>query len=126
LSRHEKHDRLEKIALSAMKQCGRSWLPRIQPSQNIDTLFNNVSHYQLKFIPHEKTDVAHTISSELRLHDDVHSLLIVIGPEGGFSEEEISAAIHAGFKQVSLGSRRLRTETAAVVAISQLLSAEKY
>jgi len=96
-------------------------LPRIQPLQSINTLFSNVSHYQLKFIPHEKTDTSHTIASELKLHDDVHSLLIVIGPEGGFSEEEVTAAMQAGFKQVSLGSRRLRAETAAVAAISQLL-----
>jgi 16S rRNA (uracil1498-N3)-methyltransferase len=121
ISHNEKHNRLEKIALSAMKQCGRSWLPRIQPSQSISTLLSNVTHYQLKFIPHEKTDASHTITSELKLHDDVHSLLIVIGPEGGFSEEEITAAIHAGFKQISLGSRRLRTETAAIAAVSQLL-----
>jgi 16S rRNA (uracil1498-N3)-methyltransferase len=122
ISSNEKHERLEKIALSAMKQCGRSWLPRIQPMQSFKFLIENSSHYQLKFIFHEKTDSLHTVASELKLHEDIHSVLIVIGPEGGFTEEEIAHAVHAGFKSISLGARRLRTETAAVVAISYVLA----
>jgi 16S rRNA (uracil1498-N3)-methyltransferase len=121
ISQRGKYDRLEKIALSAMKQSGRSWLPRIQPAQKIETLINNSSHYYLKFMPHEKTEAVCTIKSELKLHEDIHSMLIIIGPEGGFSEAEVNLAMQTGFKQVSLGSRRLRTETAAVVAMSQLL-----
>jgi len=121
ISQNEKHERLEKVALSAMKQCGRSWLPRIQTLQSLKSLIDNSSHYQLKFILHEKTDSSHTVTSELKLHEDVHSLLIVVGPEGGFTEEEIAYAIHAGFKPISLGTRRLRTETAAVVVISHVL-----
>jgi 16S rRNA (uracil1498-N3)-methyltransferase len=121
ISHNEKHERLGKIALSAMKQCGRSWLPRIQAVQNFKTLIDNSSHYQLKFILHEKTDSSRTVTSELVLHGDLHSLLIVVGPEGGFTAEEIAYAAHAGFKSISLGTRRLRTETAAVVAISLVL-----
>ena len=121
ISGREKHERLEKIALSAMKQCGRSWLPRIQPTQNLKSLFENSSHYQLKFILHEKIDSSHTISSELKLHKDVHSLLITVGPEGGFTGEEIALSEHSGFVSVSLGTRRLRTETAAVAAVSYVL-----
>jgi 16S rRNA (uracil1498-N3)-methyltransferase len=121
ISQRGKYDRLGKIALSAMKQSGRSWLPRIQPAQKIEALINNSSHYYLKFMPHEKTEAAYTIKSELKLHEDIHSMLIIIGPEGGFSEAEVNLAMQTGFKQVSLGPRRLRTETAAVVAMSQLL-----
>jgi 16S rRNA (uracil1498-N3)-methyltransferase len=117
----EKHDRLEKIALAAMKQCGRSWLPRIQPLQKFETVVNNSSHWPLKFIPHEKTDTHQTVSSELKYHDDVHSILIIIGPEGGFSDDEVAVAEHNGFKLISLGSRRLRTETAVVVTLAELL-----
>jgi len=122
ISHNEKHERLEKIALSAMKQCGRSWLPRIQPLQSFKLLIENSSHYQLKFIFHEKTDSSHTVASELKLHEDIHSVLIVIGPEGGLTEDETAHADHAGFKSVSLGTRRLRTETAAVVAVSHVLA----
>jgi len=121
VAHNEKHDRLEKIALSAMKQCGRSWLPRIQPLQSFKSLLDNSSQYQLKIILHEKTDSMHSIASELKLHDDLHSLIVVVGPEGGFTEEEENSAIHAGFKSLSLGMRRLRTETAAVVAVSHVL-----
>ena len=121
ISHNEKRERLEKIALSAMKQCGRSWLPRIQPLQSLKSLIDNSLHYQLKFILHEKTDSLRTITSELKLHEDIHSLLIVVGPEGGFTEEETDCAVHAGFKSISLGTRRLRTETAAVAAISHVL-----
>jgi 16S rRNA (uracil1498-N3)-methyltransferase len=122
ISRNEKHERLEKIALSAMKQCGRSWLPRIQPLQSFRVFIENSAHYQLKFIFHEKAESSHTIASELKLHEDIHSVLIVVGPEGGFTEDETAYANHAGFKSISLGTRRLRTETAAVVAVSHVLA----
>ncbi|MGD1043983.1 MAG: RsmE family RNA methyltransferase [Bacteroidota bacterium] len=121
IAHNEKHERLEKIALSAMKQCGRSWLPRIQPLQNLKSLIDNSSHYQLKFILHEEADSSHTAATELKLHEDIHSLLVAVGPEGGFTEEETSCAVHAGFKSISLGTRRLRTETAAVVVVSHVL-----
>ena len=101
ISHNEKQVRLEKIALSAMKQCGRSWLPRIQPLQQFKLLIDNSLHYQLKFILHEKTDFSHTITSELKFHEDVHSLLIVVGPEGGFTEAEIATA-GTGRIQISL------------------------
>ena len=121
ISHNYKRERLEKIALSAMKQSGRSWLPRIQLLQKFKSLIETSSHYQLKFIFHEKIDSSYTIISELKLHEDVHSLLIVVGPEGGFTEEEIAFALHTGFKSISLGTRRLRTETAAVAAVSHVL-----
>ena len=121
ISHNEKHERLEKIALSAMKQCGRSRLPQIQPLQNFNSLMDTSMHYQLKFILHEKVETARSIISELKYYKDIHSLLIVVGPEGGFTEEEITCAVHAGFKSISLGTRRLRTETSAVAAISHVL-----
>jgi 16S rRNA (uracil1498-N3)-methyltransferase len=52
IPQHEKHNRLEKIALSALKQCGRSWLPRIQPLQTFEELMKNSQHWAIKFIPH--------------------------------------------------------------------------
>ncbi len=121
ISHNEKQERSQKIALSAMKQCGRSWLPRIQPMQSFKLLIEKSSHFQLKLILHENTDSSHTIASEIKLHEDIHSLLIVVGPEGGFTDEEIVYAAHEGFKSISLGTRRLRTETAAIIAISHVL-----
>lgn len=117
----EKHDRLEKIALSAIKQCGRSWMPRILPLQSYETLISSAGRWPLKFIPHEHADRTQTIAAEFKHHADIHSVLIVIGPEGGFSDLEIACAQESGFKPVSLGPRRLRVETAAVAALAQLL-----
>jgi len=119
--KHEKHDRLEKIALSAMKQSGRSWLPKVQMLKTFKHLIDNSHHWPVKYVPHEKTDPSQTILSEFKHHDKVHTLLVAIGPEGGFSEEEITLALQSGFKTVSLGARRLRTETAAMVALAQLI-----
>ncbi len=121
VAQREKHDRLEKIALAAVKQCGRSWLPRIQPLQEYEALVNNSSHWPMKYIPHEKADALQTIPSELRHHDDIHSVIVIIGPEGGFSDREIELAGQNGFKLISLGPRRLRTETAVVVTLAGLL-----
>jgi len=118
VSHSEKHERLEKIALSAMKQCGRSWLPRIRPLQTFQSFIDNSQHYEVKFILHEKIDPLHSAVSELKFHDNVHTVIIVVGPEGGFTEAELTRAVQAGFKTISLGTRRLRTETASVVAVS--------
>lgn len=121
IPKREKHERLEKIALSAMKQCGRSWLPRIQPLQRFTTLVENSQHWHLKFISHEKADPMQKISFELKQHDDINSILIAIGPEGGFTDEELNISRRLGFKSISLGGRRLRTETAAIVAMAEIL-----
>ena len=121
IARGDKHERFEKIALAAMKQCGRSWLPRIQHPQKFHSLLDNLSHWNLCLIPHEKADAVRTIGGELKHATELHSILVVIGPEGGFSEEEMEIALQKGMRQVSLGNRRLRTETAALSALAQLL-----
>jgi 16S rRNA (uracil1498-N3)-methyltransferase len=122
IARGNKQDRLQKIALAAMKQCGRSWLPRIQPLQQFQTLVNNSAQWPLRIIPYEKTSSDQTLKKELNRHAEIHSALVVIGPEGGFSDSEMSLALSEGFRQVTLGSRRLRTETAALVVLTQLLT----
>jgi 16S rRNA (uracil1498-N3)-methyltransferase len=60
--------------------------------------------------------------SILKNHNLLRTVLIMIGPEGGFSEAEIKKAESAGFIPVSLGTRRLRTETAAIAALCALQS----
>ena len=121
IPRKEKSERLSKIALAAMKQCGRSWCPRIQPHQQLHTLIGNSAHWPLRFIPHEKANAGQSIQSELHHSTEQHGVLVVIGPEGGFTEHEVMFALRNGFKSVTLGTRRLRTETAAVVALSQIM-----
>lgn len=116
-----KENRWRKIALSAMKQSGRCYLPQIYPLTDMESVMHHASVFDLKIIPYEQTDEALFIAEALRHRQKPTSALIVIGPEGGFTEDEIHAAERAGFIQVSLGKRRLRTETAALVAASWVI-----
>ena len=116
--KQEKHTRLEKIAVSALKQCGRSILPQIFVLTRFDTLVRNSDRYGLKVIAHEKTEQSQFLGSVMKHHDDTKSVLIVIGPEGGLTDDETALADEQGCIPVSLGPRRLRSETAAISALS--------
>ncbi len=115
---HEKHTRLEKIALAAMKQCGRSYLPKIIDLMEFNTLVNHAQGYGLRLIPHEKTEQSQFVGVVMQHHEHPKSVLLMIGPEGGFTEREIELAVEQQFVPISLGPRRLRTETAAISALS--------
>ena len=111
-----KTDRLEKLAVSAMKQSLHLTLPAINPAVTLLDLLST-THYPLptqKFIAHCEADKPRT-----PLHDAMKpgtDAVMLIGPEGDFSEEEIALALECGFQPVSLGPSRLRTETAALYA----------
>jgi 16S rRNA (uracil1498-N3)-methyltransferase len=113
-----KHDRLEKIAVAATKQCGRSVVPTIFVSTRFETLVQNSGQYDLKLIPHEKTEQSQFVGSVIKHHEDAGTVLILVGPEGGFTDEEVRLAGGEGFISISLGPRRLRSETAALSAMS--------
>lgn len=119
IPRHARTDRWQKIALAAMKQSGRCVLPEVHPLTSLNDVLSSTRHYGLRLVPHEKTDTRHI--AEVLEPDDFISVLICIGPEGGFTHDEIDAASRSGFVPVSLGPRRLRTETAAIVASSSVL-----
>lgn len=118
IPKHEKHSRLEKIVLSAMKQCGRSYLPKIHSLSSFKTVADQACNYAVRLLPHETTEQSQFIGSVLQHHPNPTSVLIAIGPEGGFTEQEIALAIDKGFVPISLGPRRLRSETAAISAVS--------
>ncbi|MFH1160318.1 MAG: 16S rRNA (uracil(1498)-N(3))-methyltransferase [bacterium] len=107
-----KTDRLTKILIAAMKQSWKSRLPELQDPVR----FNDLIHQDF---PGQKC-IAHCEAGEEKLLQKVYkpgsSALILIGPEGDFSPEEVSQAKQAGFIPVSLGKSRLRTETAGIVA----------
>lgn len=117
IAHHEKHDRLRRVALAAMKQSGRCYLPNIAPSTTFEALVMNAGQYSLRLIPHESTEQSHFIGTVLRAHGNVHSVLIAIGPEGGFTGPEIELASRQNFVPTSLGPRRLRSETAALSSL---------
>ncbi len=114
-----KTDRLEKLAVSAMKQSLHTLLPEIHPAVSLRDWLNSqfsIVNSQLKFIAHCEADKPRTpLATALKPGCDA---VVLIGPEGDFSPEEIALALDCGFQPVSLGSSRLRTETAALYAVT--------
>ena len=109
-----KSERYEKIIQSAMKQSLNAFLPVLNDAVSFKDFIDSHSEKDTsKFIAHcEETDKK-SLKSVLVPHKKV---IILIGPEGDFSKEEINLAKKVEFTPVTLGERRLRTETAAVVA----------
>lgn len=107
-----KLERLEKVMVSAMKQSLKAYLPQLDPLTRFTDLISQEFSGQ-KFIAHCEEQHREILKN---LIEPNQNYLILIGPEGDFSTDEIDAAIKAGFKPVSLGNSRLRTETAGVVA----------
>jgi 16S rRNA (uracil1498-N3)-methyltransferase len=107
-----KDDRLEKVAIAAMKQSLKAYLPKVNPLVSFKDLIDTGFEGK-KFIAHCYEQDKRELKNELA---NSSSILILIGPEGDFSEEEIKMATEKQFIPVSLGKSRLRTETAGVVA----------
>ena len=109
-----KPERLEKVLQSAMKQSLQTYLPRLNPLTPLEDFLNTVEG-ELKFIAHchegEKLELKRRVQAD-------KDIVILIGPEGDFSKNEIELAEQIGFRPVSLGRNRLRTETAGLVACS--------
>ncbi len=112
-----KHDRLEKIAISAMKQSLKATLPQIDEMMPLSDFLKSVDAEQ-RFMGYCSDEYERALLS--RSAKPGLSTAILIGPEGDFSSEEVTAAIAAGFKPVTLGDNRLRTETAALVAVDTI------
>ena len=108
-----KMERIEKIAVSAMKQSQKATLPVLNGMTPLRSFIEQGFDGD-KYIAHCEP------GSKVLLQDALtpgHNSLVLIGPEGDFSPAEIEMALKAGFKPISLGPSRLRTETAALVAV---------
>lgn len=104
-----KEDRLIKIAESAVKQSLQAFIPKLNGLTNFTDVIQTEA--DLKFMAHCEESTKKTLKDfELKNRKS----LVLIGPEGDFSHEEISQAKTAGFSELSLGSNRLRTETAGL------------
>ncbi len=112
-----KVERIEKIAISAMKQSLKAVLPRIDEMTPFERYVREPFDGQ-KFIAHCYADEERKLLSQT--YKVGSSARILIGPEGDFSPEEVSLAIENGYVPISLGASRLRTETAGVVACHTL------
>ena len=110
-----RYDRLEKIILSAAKQCLRTRLPILNELIDFEDFIKKFETNPpgARFIPHcHSVNLPH-LKNNCPAGADV---TILVGPEGDFSEAEVQVAKAFGFQEVSLGANRLRTETAGIVA----------
>ncbi len=108
-----KRDRQERILISAMKQSYKATLPKLGDIEKFDS-FLKVDFKGQKLIAHCYEEIGKSnLKQVFRKGEDA---LILIGPEGDFSEIEVKKAIESGFTPISLGESRLRTETAALIA----------
>lgn len=106
-------DRLEKVVLSAAKQSLKSIFPKVNDLikfkdfiPQTKAAFKGIAHCNTDNLPHLKNI----------LSQEVNEVLLLIGPEGDFSEEEVALATTHGFEEIGLGTSRLRTETAGIAA----------
>ena len=110
--------RLDKIVVSAVKQSRKPWKPIVNQLQTFKE-FLATPHEGHVFIAHcydevERTDF-YTELQQLPADDDI---TVLIGPEGDFSIDEVKQAVAKGYKSITLGNSRLRTETAALMAVA--------
>lgn len=115
---HIKWDRMRAIVISAMLQSRQGWLPELKQPVKFYDLIKNCS-YQQKFIAHCHDKEKKTFNDFIT---EASARIILIGPEGDFTEGEINAAVETNYIPVSLGETRLRTETAGIVAAVLLLN----
>ena len=107
-----KLERINKILISAIKQSLKARLPQLNAMSNFADFIKQPFRGQ-KFIAHCYEHDKKLLKDVMKAGEDE---LVLIGPEGDFSEEEVKKAIANGFQSISLGKSRLRTETAALVA----------
>ncbi len=108
-------ERCNKIVLSAVKQSRKAWLPEVKTPMKFNEFLNYSSSWKNKLLAHCDEDFSRQV---VKNHCTAEPTVLCIGPEGDFSKEEIQLAEKSDFKGVSLGTERLRTETAALFATS--------
>ncbi len=116
-----KRERWERLAKTAAQQCGRTSVPVVEPIAEWDALLARFGDFDRVYLPWELADARPL--REVFEADASANVLVLIGPEGGFSAAEVARAEAAGAQIISLGTRILRTETVALVVLAALLYA---
>lgn len=122
LGEYKKKDRWNRIALEACKQCKRSLIPEVLSPVNLKEYLNQEKKFDIIVVPYENAEgygIKSMINS-IKEKDKIKNVAIIIGPEGGFEEEEIVFLKELGAHIVTLGPRILRTETAGFISASLL------
>ena len=116
-----KQARWQAVAESAAKQSKRSSIPSVLPVCDYNCALNTAKNYDLLLVPYENENGMKDTVSALKKLANCKNVGILIGPEGGFSEDEIEKAKNIGGVSISLGRRILRTETAAITAVGMCM-----
>ena len=116
-----KQTRWQAIAESAAKQSKRNSIPKIAEVMPYKKALQMASELDLLLVPYENKDGMGATKEALEKLKNVKSVGIIIGPEGGFAENEIDLALQNGGNIISLGKRILRTETAAITSVAMCM-----
>ena len=116
-----KAERLHEISKSAASQSKRGIIPEVHGVQSFASALDAVSDADIKLIAYEDETSRGTLSALLSSLPQAKKIAILVGPEGGISDEEWQQAKTQGFQSVSLGKRILRTETAGLCLLSYLM-----
>ena len=108
---HLNLERLQRLAIAALKQSQTTWLPPLKMTKFTDFIHQNADTQADKFIAWCDENNQRQLVDMPRQFSE---MILLIGPEGDFSEEEIALARESGYTEVKLGNRRLRTETAGL------------
>ena len=121
-SEMKKIERWNKIAESSAKQSKRDYIPKVENIINIENICQKAKKYDIIIVAYEneKENTLKTILKKLELQNKL-KIGVVVGPEGGIAEDEIKELSDSGAKIVSLGNRILRTETASLVILSDII-----
>jgi len=116
--RQQRRRRWERIAVEASKQCGRGLVPKIESLKEYSEMLQIASPHGLRLILWERDGIK--LKEVLETSGERVKIFFVVGPEGGFSREEVDEAERSGFTPVILGRRILRAETASLCVLSIL------
>ena len=116
-----KVNRWNAIAESAAKQSKRSIIPKVYEPISIDNALEIVKDFGVKLIPYENADGIDKTRKILDNMDKTKNIAVFIGPEGGFEESEVERIKNSGFEVITLGKRILRTETAGLALLSNIM-----
>lgn len=116
-----KINRWKRVALAALKQCGRSVLPEITEPKTFKQVCSLGADCRHRFVAHPGPDSRPVEPGEPN-PQRIPKAVGLVGPEGGFTDSEAAMAVENGYAPVSLGNRRLRAETAGIVLTTVMLS----
>jgi 16S rRNA (uracil1498-N3)-methyltransferase len=112
----DKREKFRRVAITAIKQCGRARLPRIELASSLEAALSLIPGDLARFLAHPEEEETKERSSAPADHGSA----LIVGPEGGLTNGEVGLALEAGCRTLSLGNRRLRAETAVAAGLTLL------